>query len=111
MAMVAETIRVCICSSRRRHTRGALVTGVQTCALPISDVAWQAPWRPDRVAVTDYYLYRASPQGRLAYLSYGGRLAARAVSRRLRRRPVPESSEQPRIGQESVTTCCSSWSP
>src|SRR3546814_12686601 len=35
---------VCICvlgwfffSSRRRHTRCALVTGVQTCALPISD--------------------------------------------------------------------------
>src|SRR3546814_3860517 len=26
-------------SSRRRHTRCALVTGVQTCALPISD-AW-----------------------------------------------------------------------
>src|SRR3546814_17114850 len=25
-------------SSRRRHTRGALVTGVQTCALPISGV-------------------------------------------------------------------------
>src|SRR3546814_1198852 len=24
-------------SSRRRHTRGALVTGVQTCALPIFD--------------------------------------------------------------------------
>src|SRR3546814_9291935 len=30
---------VCLCfffSSRRRHTRCALVTGVQTCALPIS---------------------------------------------------------------------------
>src|SRR3546814_8197426 len=26
------------CSSKRRHTRCALVTGVQTCALPISDV-------------------------------------------------------------------------
>src|SRR3546814_1562049 len=26
-------------SSRRRHTRCALVTGVQTCALPISDIA------------------------------------------------------------------------
>src|SRR3546814_3880485 len=26
-------------SSRRRHTRCALVTGVQTCALPISDLA------------------------------------------------------------------------
>src|SRR3546814_3808079 len=25
-------------SSRRRHTRCALVTGVQTCALPISDL-------------------------------------------------------------------------
>src|SRR3546814_3176191 len=29
-------------SSRRRHTRCALVTGIQTCALPISEpvVAW-----------------------------------------------------------------------
>src|SRR3546814_17978283 len=27
-------------SSRRRHTRCALVTGVQTCALPISKVLW-----------------------------------------------------------------------
>src|SRR3546814_4053930 len=34
-------MRSCCCivfvlASRRRHTRGALVTGVQTCALPIS---------------------------------------------------------------------------
>src|SRR3546814_3926036 len=33
-------------SSRSRHTRCALVTGVQTCALPISEIsdwpAWQA---------------------------------------------------------------------
>src|SRR3546814_6596676 len=29
-------------SSRRRHTRCALVTGVQTCALPISNVAVHA---------------------------------------------------------------------
>src|SRR3546814_5321402 len=28
----------CFFSSRRRHTRCALVTGVQTCALPISDL-------------------------------------------------------------------------
>src|SRR3546814_3793624 len=26
-------------SSRRRHTRCALVTGVQTCALPVADVS------------------------------------------------------------------------
>src|SRR3546814_9434049 len=34
---------VCFFSSRRRHTRCALVTGVQTCALPIfsrSDIEW-----------------------------------------------------------------------
>src|SRR3546814_6896473 len=37
-------------SSRRRHTRCALVTGVQTCALPISwrmhpfSIAWQAAY-------------------------------------------------------------------
>src|SRR3546814_357108 len=29
---------LCFFSSRRRHTRCALVTGVQTCALPISTV-------------------------------------------------------------------------
>src|SRR3546814_975754 len=29
-------------SSRRRHTRCALVTGVQTCALPISEQSVQA---------------------------------------------------------------------
>src|SRR3546814_10540369 len=28
---------LCFFSSRRRHTRCALVTGVQTCALPISE--------------------------------------------------------------------------
>src|SRR3546814_15172969 len=36
--MVGYSLRHCydvFCSSRRRHTRCALVTGVQTCALPI----------------------------------------------------------------------------
>src|SRR3546814_1557370 len=32
-------------SSRRRHTRCALVTGVQTCALPIYESAHKAQWR------------------------------------------------------------------
>src|SRR3546814_10297061 len=32
------------CSSRRRHTRCALVTGVQTCALPISILAGGCFW-------------------------------------------------------------------
>src|SRR3546814_18834341 len=35
-------------SSRRRHTRCALVTGVQTCALPIYDLRFhpRCPYRP-----------------------------------------------------------------
>src|SRR6188768_3687559 len=41
----------CLCifffSSRRRHTRCRLVTGVQTCALPIWDLA--AAWRARRL--------------------------------------------------------------
>src|SRR3546814_9601004 len=32
-------------SSSRRHTRCALVTGVQTCALPISIIGLIAAWR------------------------------------------------------------------
>src|SRR3546814_6038588 len=38
LCMFVEYYMVCRCvfSSRRRHTRCALVTGVQTCALPIS---------------------------------------------------------------------------
>src|SRR3546814_2149285 len=32
------------CSSRRRHTRCALVTGVQTCALPISYIRRPPYW-------------------------------------------------------------------
>src|SRR3546814_326971 len=34
--MCRSYVSVCFFSSRRRHTRCALVTGVQTCALPIS---------------------------------------------------------------------------
>src|SRR3546814_4221014 len=44
-------------SSRRRHTRCALVTGVQTCALPISGVpsrfSGTRPLGPDGLPVTD----------------------------------------------------------
>src|SRR3546814_20210213 len=34
-------------SSRRRHTRCALVTGVQTCALPILTGIFSGSWRAD----------------------------------------------------------------
>src|SRR3546814_7162665 len=47
-------------SSRRRYTRCALVTGVQTCALPISDQALRAD------AVERLAEIGALPGGRLA---------------------------------------------
>src|SRR3546814_11842161 len=44
----------CFFSSRRRHTRCALVTGVQTCALPISDLR-SAHIPPQASVAGDWY--------------------------------------------------------
>src|SRR3546814_1347699 len=56
---------VCVCyfffSSRRRHTRCALVTGVQTCALPISVGDAEAPAQPGAADfLMDHRFVRAS---------------------------------------------------
>src|SRR3546814_19104198 len=52
---------ICFFSSRRRHTRCALVTGVQTCALPICNfcfnpdgLAARSGNGPDRPAITGF---------------------------------------------------------
>src|SRR3546814_1182053 len=43
-------------SSRRRHSRRALVTGVQTCALPISQfLGWMAVAVGDQAAASAWY--------------------------------------------------------
>src|SRR3546814_17940018 len=95
------------CSSRRRHTRCALVTGVQTCALPISSssvivggLACQAdlPLRRSRVAfwpIISISTELPSP--------------ARGMNTRLMLRG-PRSEER-RVGKECVSTCRSRWSP
>src|SRR3546814_18050418 len=75
-------------SSRRRHTRCALVTGVQTCALPICRRG-RGPSFRRRPA-------RAAACGRS-----GGRRDGRRSSR----------SEERRVGKECVSTCRSRWSP
>src|SRR3546814_2391007 len=46
-------------SSRRRHTRCALVTGVQTCALPISSATNLTP--PDGVMGKSHQIFASSP--------------------------------------------------
>src|SRR3546814_14070092 len=101
---VAEATFRCILlfffSSRRRHTRCALVTGVQTCALPIS--LTMAPW-PPRVKTA----VGAKPQRRL-----GTRATNPRQLPHLGRPDEPmDRSEERRVGKECVSTCRSRWSP
>src|SRR3546814_9903656 len=80
-------------SSRRRHTRCALVTGVQTCALPISFflLLWKMIWR--KLVVQLVLLF---PTNNLEVF--------------LRKENL-ERSEERRVGKECVSTCRSRWSP
>src|SRR3546814_4296142 len=51
-------------SSRRRHTSCALVTGVQTCALPIlRETLEETGWDVEPTAVVGIYLYTAPSNG------------------------------------------------
>src|SRR3546814_10248365 len=68
-------------SSRRRHTRCALVTGVQTCALPI------------------FVRFPLEPR----FLG--------AIDNKSARRVFSNRSEERRVGKECVSTCRSRWSP
>src|SRR3546814_4077291 len=78
-------------SSRRRHTRCALVTGVQTCALPIS---WRSALRP-RPPDTPGSASASPLCARPAWAPEGSR----------------DRSEERRVGKECVSTCRSRWSP
>src|SRR3546814_1597192 len=81
-------------SSRRRHTRCALVTGVQTCALPISPFPGG-----ERHAMSCVHLYRVTRDPRhlaLAkhYLDIRGRADSPGRSRHTQSwRPVTEQRE------------------
>src|SRR3546814_9383128 len=86
-------------SSRRRHTRCSLVTGVQTCALPICLFAEQ-----DRDAL-DAMRKNLATFGAAARADIrAGSVLALGPARRTR-------SEERRVGKECVSTCRSRWSP
>src|SRR3546814_10104509 len=89
-------------SSRRRHTRCALVTGVQTCALPISDKTGTLTRNEMTVRVI------ATASGRVTFSGTGyapeGDLSRDGGS-------GIERSEERRVGKECVSTCRSRWSP
>src|SRR3546814_11370616 len=126
-------------SSRRRHTRCALVTGVQTCALPISHMlSW--------IGIQSLFIYLVpviqqrmpgldhAALGRvtaLAYLALNGVAALAPVlvlaplTARFRHVHVHAAalpvmalafaamwrSEERRVGKEGGSTCRSRWSP
>src|SRR3546814_6904005 len=94
-------------SSRRRHTRCALVTGVQTCALPISADHGGGGKRSE-VAAVEAVADLAIHQEQLAL---GDDAAAPPDGQRIAATIAIERSEERRVGKEGVSTCRSRWWP
>src|SRR3546814_4257182 len=95
-------------SSRRRHTRCALVTGVQTCALPIyADELRDAPYV---LSFVDPHIVEGT--GSLVYLQKVPKAGAqRWDTIRLGQKFIDPETEERRVGKECVSTCRSRWSP
>src|SRR3546814_4248723 len=107
-------------SSRRRHTRCALVTGVQTCALPIFTLAMglfstTTGWAlPGQVALVELYAVGASLTAIVIAVGLTNvRLLPMALSLmpHLRTPGTSRRSEERRVGKECVSTCRSRWAP
>src|SRR3546814_13623920 len=96
-------------SSRRRHTRCALVTGVQTCALPILGRELCLLSR------SKHPVWTAPPQGRRGPTIFSGDRTAvlkpPAWRTAGKNRDPHRRSEERRVGKESVSTCSYRWSP
>src|SRR3546814_21133106 len=104
-------------SSRRRHTSCALVTGVQTCALPITGHT--------RVVVTPLALVAPQLLGQsiqslvetgvdFGILAFSLRIDAGADMHRAVaavHRAFTARSEERRVGNECVSTCRARWEP
>src|SRR3546814_10175342 len=104
-------------SSRRRHTRCALVTGVQTCALPICLPQAQAQQLEIEKAISAFpeVAYAFSKTGTA---EIGTDVMPPGISHMfvmLKPRdawPDPDlRSEERRVGKACVSTCRSRWSP
>src|SRR3546814_12989890 len=111
-------------SSRRRHTRCALVTGVQTCALPISaeqaaqaadpmPAAWPAEPAAFTQAVRAYVkaqLAAGEAEARATMKRYG--LDADAILARSQANPASQlRTEERRVGKACVSQVRSRWAP
>src|SRR3546814_3494004 len=93
-------------SSRRRHTRCALVTGVQTCALPISPFFNKKQPTPyDEAVNLMWYLENVLYQSIGNIYNY---IAREVFDNEF---DSDNRSEERRVGKECVSTCRSRWSP
>src|SRR3546814_10002159 len=103
---VAHLVFVFFFSSRRRHTRCALVTGVQTCALPIS--APSGVTSTSHQPVKRFSRFHADWPWRI-----NTSLGMSASDRQFvdDRVECIERSEERRVGKECVSTCRTRWSP
>src|SRR3546814_1665762 len=97
---------VFLLSSRRRHTRCALVTGVQTCALPICLYICSLKREPDQSIPADgqYHILRFPFGSAESSDAHGMHQMAQPDGFDIR-------SEERRVGKECVSTCRSRWSP
>src|SRR3546814_3031429 len=110
-------------SSRRRHTRCALVTGVQTCALPICGMLFledgefiKADEYFERVLDEDPEENRAYWGKLLSKLQYKSNEEVMLHEQSLNeydeyKKAIRFRSEERSVGKECVSTCRSRWSP
>src|SRR3546814_1928287 len=89
-------------ASRRRHTRCALVTGVQTCALPICFV-FIPPGVRCPMELSTYFRINARDTGQFERTLI-------ICSERAQVSYLEGRSEERRVGKECVSTCRSRWS-
>src|SRR3546814_7983014 len=104
-------------SSRRRHTRCALVTGVQTCALPISgkparltqpkDVEEERLFAQARLLTAKPVLYVCNVDEGSA--AEGNEHSARVFDKAAKEGARAVRSEERRVGKECVSKFRSRW--
>src|SRR3546814_9826325 len=101
-------------SSRRRHTRCALVTGVQTCALPICGIgrgtAERAPWIGPDAGLEEEGAREIVDDRRDADRRHRPGLCARDAAAARGDDGAPGRSEERRVGKECVSTGSTRWS-
>src|SRR3546814_1530970 len=102
-------------SSRRRHTRCALVTGVQTCALPICFYGCHTlavdGYTDEGLVPIETITKLLTEKPKIRGISLPGMPVGAPGMPGRKNAPLIVRSEERRVGKECVSTCRSRWSP